>query len=95
MATDDGAIPGESESTDGLIDQYRRYYYCSLLVSGWLQQWKAHANKDKLQPRTFGMDESENFSRELVNLLYSFLLFSGFNPPRLPSFLLRTVVSRL
>lgn len=25
MATDDGAIPGESESTDGLIDQYRRY----------------------------------------------------------------------
>lgn len=26
MANDDGAIPGESESTDGLIDQYRRYY---------------------------------------------------------------------
>lgn len=25
MASDDGAIPGESESTDGLIDQYRRY----------------------------------------------------------------------
>lgn len=25
MANDDGAIPGESESTDGLIDQYRRY----------------------------------------------------------------------
>lgn len=24
MATDDGAIPGESESTDGLIDQYKR-----------------------------------------------------------------------
>lgn len=24
MAKDDGAIPGESESTDGLIDQYRR-----------------------------------------------------------------------
>ncbi|CAN0161665.1 unnamed protein product [Scytosiphon promiscuus] len=25
MANDDGAIPGESESTDGLIDQYRRH----------------------------------------------------------------------
>ncbi|CAM9145263.1 unnamed protein product, partial [Laminaria digitata] len=25
MAKDDGAIPGESESTDGLIDQYRRH----------------------------------------------------------------------
>lgn len=25
MANDNGAIPGESESTDGLIDQYRRY----------------------------------------------------------------------
>lgn len=25
MAKDDGAIPGESESTDGLIEQYRRY----------------------------------------------------------------------
>ncbi|CAM9637253.1 unnamed protein product [Pylaiella littoralis] len=25
MASDDGAIPGESESTDGLIDQYRRH----------------------------------------------------------------------
>ena len=24
MATDDGAIPGESESTDGLIEQYKR-----------------------------------------------------------------------
>lgn len=24
MAKDDGAIPGESESTDGLIEQYRR-----------------------------------------------------------------------
>lgn len=27
MAKDDGAIPGESESTDGLIDQYRRYAF--------------------------------------------------------------------
>lgn len=34
MANDDGAIPGESESTDGLIDQYRRYNFCSFSDNG-------------------------------------------------------------
>lgn len=33
MATDDGVIPGESESTDGLIDQYRRYAMPPILVT--------------------------------------------------------------
>lgn len=48
MATDDGAIPGESESTDGLIDQYRRYATSSALRIGGCSG--KHMPKKWLQP---------------------------------------------
>lgn len=40
MAKDDGAIPGESESTDGLIEQYRR---CAALVLVTTHGWRTNA----------------------------------------------------
>lgn len=42
MGKDDGAIPGESESTDGLIDQYRRWARRNVCMCRTLALHKSH-----------------------------------------------------
>lgn len=59
MAKDDGAIPGESESTDGLVDQYRRQDVCLVFLSKLACKMKTFSP----QLRTAGIGDGTLYTR--------------------------------